>query len=85
MDIFSSDVICDRRESLEVNDWERKEKKKKGDRLLLLGLKCRPERREREGKQNNGDSAQYKNGVVSNHLKKIRIFLKIKILSINKH
>ncbi len=47
MDIFSSDVICDRRESLEVNDWERKEKKKKGDRLLLLGLKCRPERRER--------------------------------------
>jgi hypothetical protein len=74
MDIFSSDVICDRRESLEVNDWERKEKKrrKKRDRLLLLGLKCRPERREREreGKQNNGDSAQYKNGVVSNHTKK---------------
>lgn len=70
MDIFSSDVICDRRESLEVNDWERKEKRKKRGSALVAWPQVSAGREEREGKQNNGDSAQYKNGVVSNHPKK---------------
>jgi hypothetical protein len=61
-----------------------KKRRKKGIGSCCLASSV-GRREEREGKQNNGDSAQYKNGVVSNHLKKIRIFLKIKILSINKH